>query len=112
MGQVEQNTGEADVGAGTFYNYFSPISGFLAVVVHESTDYVSNALDCSVSQMADPADVWSGSLRYLARYAVTQQVWGWFLLISVRPILHLCRPWVLDSALSPARTGQKTVPYR
>lgn len=75
---VSDITEEADVGTGTFYNYFSSIGGILEVVANESMEYVGDALDRSVSHMADPAEVWSGSLRHLVRYALTEQVWGWF----------------------------------
>lgn len=75
---VSDVTEAADVGTGTFYNYFTSIGGILEVVANESMAYVGDALDRSVSQMTDPAEVWSGSLRHLVRYALTEQVWGWF----------------------------------
>lgn len=75
---VSDITEAADVGTGTFYNYFSSINSLLEDVVQESFQDVGEALDRSVSHMADPADVWSGSLRYLVQYALTEQVWGWF----------------------------------
>lgn len=75
---VSDITEAADVGTGTFYNYFSSIDSILEVVASESMEYVGDALDRSVSPMADPAEVWSGSLRHLVNYALTEQVWGWF----------------------------------
>jgi len=75
---VSEITEEADVGTGTFYNYFSSIDDILEVAAHESMEYLGAALDRSVSQMEDPAEVWSGSLRHVVRYALAEQVWGWF----------------------------------
>lgn len=71
-------TDEADLGTGTFYNYFSSRDEIFEVVAEESLNYVGDALDRSVSPLADPAEVWSGSLRHLVCYALTEQVWGWF----------------------------------
>src|SRR5690625_2581723 len=87
-------------------------AAFLEVVVHESMEYVSDALDSSVSQMAGPAEVRSGSLGCQVWYAVTQLVWGWFLLTSVRLSLHLYRPWVLERGAIFGAEWTRTVPYR
>jgi len=71
-------TAGADVGTGTFYNHFSSREEILQVAAEESMETVGQALDASVSGLDAPAEVWSASLRYLVRYALTEQVWGWF----------------------------------
>lgn len=71
-------TNEADLGTGTFYNYFASRDEIFEIVAEESLNYVGDALDRSVSGLADPAEVWSSSLRHLVRYSLTEQVWGWF----------------------------------
>lgn len=71
-------TAAADLGTGTFYNYFSSREEIFEAVAEASLERVGDALDRSVSGLSDPAEVWSGSLRHLVRHSLSEPVWGWF----------------------------------
>ncbi|WP_394281568.1 TetR/AcrR family transcriptional regulator [Corynebacterium sp.] len=75
---VADITAGADVGTGTFYNHFSSREEIFQTTAEESLEKVGQSLDVSVSRLHDPAEVWSASLRYLVRYALSERVWGWF----------------------------------
>ncbi|WP_080793085.1 TetR/AcrR family transcriptional regulator [Corynebacterium pacaense] len=72
-------TEAADVGTGTFYNYFSSRDEILEAVAEESMETVGAALDRVMTELGDPAEVFAGSLRHLVRHALTDPVWGWFI---------------------------------
>lgn len=72
-------TEAADLGTGTFYNYFSSRDQLLAAVAEDSMEKVGDALDRRVSGLEDPAEAFASSLRHLVRYALNDRVWGGFL---------------------------------
>lgn len=76
---IAEITAAADLGTGTFYNYFSSREQLLAAVAEDSMDKVGDALDRDVSGLEDPAEAFASSLRHLVRYALTDRVWGGFL---------------------------------
>lgn len=68
----------ADLGAGTFYNYFRSRDDVVAALMAESIETVGDALDRLTAEMPDPAEVFAASLRHLVRQAVSDPMWGWF----------------------------------
>lgn len=76
---ISEITETADLGAGTFYNYFSSRDDIVEAVAEASIESVGAALDRLTANMADPAEVFSASLRHLVLRATTDPVWGWFI---------------------------------
>lgn len=76
---IAEITEAADLGTGTFYNYFSSREQLQAAVAEDSMEKVGDVLDREVSSLEDPAEAFAGSLRHLVRHALSNRVWGGFL---------------------------------
>lgn len=76
---IAEITAAADLGTGTFYNYFPSREQLLAAVAEDSMEKVGDALDRNVSGLEDPAEAFASALRHLVRHALTDRVWGGFL---------------------------------
>ncbi len=72
-------TERADLGAGTFYNYFSSRDDIIDAVVASAVETLGQRLDAMTLGMADAAEIYSFSLRHLMATAVTDPVFGWLL---------------------------------
>lgn len=77
--RIAEITAAADLGTGTFYNHFPSREQLLAAVAEDSMEKVGKALDRNVSELDDPAEAFASSLRHLVRHALTDRVWGGFL---------------------------------
>jgi len=75
---LSEITEVADLGAGTFYNYFQSRDDIVEAVAEESVESLGAALDRLTADMPDAAEVFGYSLRHLVRQAITDPVWGWF----------------------------------
>ncbi|RBY83817.1 TetR/AcrR family transcriptional regulator [Geodermatophilus sp. TF02-6] len=73
---VSAITERADLGAGTFYNYFQSRDGIVDAVVAGAVETLGQRLDALTQGMADAAEIYSSSLRHLMRTAVTDPLWG------------------------------------
>ena len=71
-------TDAADLGAGTFYNYFQSRDEIVEAVAEASIESMGGALDRMTADMPDAAEVFAASLRHLVLKAVTDPLWGWF----------------------------------
>ncbi len=69
-------TERADLGAGTFYNYFQSRDEIVDAVVAGAVETLGQRLDALTQGMADAAEIYSFSLRHLMRTAVTDPLWG------------------------------------
>lgn len=98
-------TDRADLGLGTFYNYFKSRDELIDAVILDVVETLGRRLDDLTRDMADAAEVYSFSLRHLMHTAVSDPIWGWFV---VR--LGIAQEGLL-SALGPraARDIQKGV---
>lgn len=76
---IAEITDGANVGTGTFYNYFSSREELFTAVAEDSVEAVGDALDREISIKVDPAEAFASSLRHLVRYALNDRVWGGFL---------------------------------
>lgn len=76
---IAEITAAADLGTGTFYNYFSSREQLQAAVAEDSVEKVGDILDRDVSGLEDPAEAFASSLRHLVRHALSDRVWGGFL---------------------------------
>lgn len=70
-------TERADLGAGTFYNYFQSRDQVVQAVVASTVESLGQRLDALTSGMPDAAEIYSFSLRHLMGTAVTDPLWGW-----------------------------------
>ena len=71
-------TERADIGQGTFYNYFASRDDVIDAVIFDVVESLGQRLDTLTSGMRDAAEIYSFSLRHLMQTAVSDPVWGWF----------------------------------
>lgn len=70
-------TERADLGAGTFYNYFQSREEIVDAVVASTVETMGQRLDALTAGMTDAAEIYSSSLRHLIQTAVSDPLWGW-----------------------------------
>jgi AcrR family transcriptional regulator len=70
-------TDRADLGAGTFYNYFTSRDEIVEAVIASTVEITGQRLDALTAGMQDAAEIYSFSLRHLLRTAITDPLWGW-----------------------------------
>lgn len=71
-------TERADIGQGTFYNYFPSRDDVIDAVIFHVVESLGQRLDTLTADMTDAAEIYSFSLRHLMQTAVSDPVWGWF----------------------------------
>lgn len=71
-------TEEADLGFGTFYNYFDSKDAILAAATAEATEELGAALDRLNERLDDPAEILSVAVRHCARMVDRDPIWAWF----------------------------------
>ena len=76
---IQAVTEGADIGQGTFYNYFKSRDELIDSVIIDVVENLGRRLDKLTKNMSDPAEVYAFSLRYLMQTAVSDPVWGWFM---------------------------------
>ncbi len=69
----------ADVSPGTIYNYFGSRDDLIDAVIHDVVESLGQRLDVLTLEVEDAAEVYSFSLRHLMGTAISDPVWGWFL---------------------------------
>lgn len=92
---IQEITEAADVGFGTFYNYFESKEAIHDALVSEVFESFGAALDLIAERVEDPAEVFAASVRYTLQRAQEEPLWGRFL---VRVGFG---PRVLDQGLAP-----------
>lgn len=76
---IQAVTEGADIGQGTFYNYFKSRDELIDAVIIDVVENLGRRLDKLTKDMADPAEVYCVSARHLMHTAVSDPVWGWFM---------------------------------
>ncbi len=76
---IQAVTEGADIGQGTFYNYFKSRDELIDSVIFDVVENLGRRLDKLANKMTDPAEIYAFSLRYLMQTAVSDPVWGWFM---------------------------------
>jgi len=76
---INEITEAADLGFGTFYNYFDSKEAIHEALVDEVFEGFGAALDQIAEQVDDPAEVVAASVRYTLRRASEEPLWGRFL---------------------------------
>jgi len=75
---VAHITEAADVGTGTFYNYFTTRDDIVSGVLYDTVESLGRRLDAMTRNMPDPAEVFASSLRHLMEMAITDPLWRWY----------------------------------
>ena len=68
----------ADVGFGSFYNYFDSKEDILTAVIAEIVEEHGSSLDALASAIEDPAEVLAISVRHTVRMVDADPTWGAF----------------------------------
>ena len=76
---IQSVTEGADIGQGTFYNYFKSRDELVDAVIRDVVENLGRRLDALTRDMNDAAEIYSFSLRHLMHTAVSDPVWGWFM---------------------------------
>ena len=71
-------TEEADVGFGTFYNYFESKDAILAAAWAEAVESHGAALDRLTASLTDDAEIVAICVRHTARMVDVDPMWAWF----------------------------------
>lgn len=74
---IQTITLKADIGQGTFYNYFASRDEVIDAVILEVVESLGKRLDALTADMKDAAEIFSFSTRHLMHTAVSDPVWGW-----------------------------------
>ncbi len=74
---IQTITMNADIGQGTFYNYFASRDEVIDAVILDAVESMGQRLDALTANMTDAAEIYSFSTRHLMRTAVSDPVWGW-----------------------------------
>jgi AcrR family transcriptional regulator len=74
---IQTITLRADIGQGTFYNYFASRDEIIDEVILEVVESLGRRLDSLTANMDDAAEIYSFSTRHLMHTAVSDPVWGW-----------------------------------
>jgi AcrR family transcriptional regulator len=73
---IGEITTQADVAAGSFYNYFSSKDEVVEVLMAEAFEARGRLLDGVIAELDDPAEAVSLALRYLAEVARHDRIWA------------------------------------
>ena len=74
---IQTITAKADIGQGTFYNYFESRDAVIDAVILDMVETLGQRLDALTHGMSDAAEIYSYSTRHLMHTAVSDPVWGW-----------------------------------
>lgn len=77
--RINEITEEADVGFGSFYNYFASKDAIVAAVLAEVAASAGAAIDAATADIEDPAEVVAVAHRSLVELAASDARWGWLL---------------------------------
>jgi AcrR family transcriptional regulator len=77
--RINEITDAADVGFGSFYNYFDSKEAIVAAVVEEAVEAAGQAIDAATRELDDPAEVVAVAHRSLLHRAAEEHDWGWLL---------------------------------
>jgi AcrR family transcriptional regulator len=77
--RINEITEEADLGFGSFYNYFESKEAIVAAVVEAVATELGEAISEATAGLADPAEVLSIAHRSIIRRAAADPAAGWLL---------------------------------
>ncbi len=106
-------TERADIGQGTFYNYFKSRDDLIDEAILDTVERLGQRLDAMSHGLEDAAEVYSFSLRHLMRTALSDPVWGWFMVrvgIAQQGLLQALGPRAARDLQYGVDTGRFTIP--
>lgn len=74
--RINEITDRADVGFGSFYNYFDDKHAIVEAVVRDMTEEHGAAVDQLTAGMSDAAEIVAVAHRHFVRLAVAEPTWG------------------------------------
>jgi AcrR family transcriptional regulator len=74
--RINEITDRADVGFGSFYNYFDDKEAIVETVVRDMTEEHGAAVDQLTAGMTDAAEVVAVAHRHFVRLAIAEPTWG------------------------------------
>jgi AcrR family transcriptional regulator len=77
--RINEITDEADVGFGSFYNYFDSKDAIVAAVVEEVVTAAGEAIAAATGDIEDPAEVVAVAHRSIVHRAAEEPDFGWLL---------------------------------
>ena len=78
--RINEITEEADVGFGSFYNYFESKDAIVVAVVEQAAQDAAEANDRAALGLDDPAEVVAVAHRSLVERAATDPEWAWLVI--------------------------------
>ncbi|MDT2004090.1 TetR/AcrR family transcriptional regulator [Rhodococcus opacus] len=106
-------TEAADLGTGTFYNYFHSRDEIVEAVAEESIESLGARMDLMTADMSDAAEMFSSSLRHLVRHAISDPLWGWFVVrlgIAHPKLIAILGPRAARDLRKGVDSGRFTIP--
>src|SRR5262249_46739963 len=76
---IQEITGAADVGFGSFFNHLHPEGANAEAVMAEAIESFGTAADRLAEVLEDPAEILAASVRHAVARAAADEAWGWFL---------------------------------
>jgi AcrR family transcriptional regulator len=116
--RINEITDEADVGFGSFYNYFDSKDAMVEAVLAEALSAQGAALGAATRdldetrELDDPAEVVAVAHRYFVRLARTDPDWAWLLVrldVSHNVLLNALGPFARRDLARGIRTGRFSV---
>ncbi len=110
---LSEITEAADLGAGTFYNYFQSRDDIVEAVAEDAIESLGARLDRLTAEMADAAEVFAFSLRHLVQQAITDPVWGWFVVrlgVAHPKLIAILGPRAARDLRKGVASGRFTIP--
>jgi AcrR family transcriptional regulator len=107
--RINEITDEADVGFGSFYNYFDSKDAIVEAVLAEALSAHGAAIDGATTDLDDPAEVVAVAHRYFVKLARTDPDWAWLLVrldVSHNVLLNALGPFARRDLARGIRTGR------
>lgn len=106
-------TERADLGTGTFYNYFQTREEIITAVVHDALEATGQRIDALTKDMDDPAEICSVAMRHMVGTAVSDPLWGWLLVrlgLAQEELRNIIGPLHERDVQMGIDTGRFTIP--
>ena len=110
---LSEITEAADLGAGTFYNYFQSRDDIVEAVAEDAIESLGARLDRLTAEMSDAAEVFAFSLRHLVQQAASDPLWGWFVVrlgVAHPKLIAILGPRAARDLRKGVASGRFTVP--
>jgi AcrR family transcriptional regulator len=111
--RINEITERADVGFGSFYNYFDSKEAIASAVIERAVEAHATAVDELVAAVDDPAEVMAVAHRYFVRMASSDPAWAWLLLrlnASHHVMVHILGVGAKRDLRAGVEAGRFTVP--